>query len=90
MDYELKPLTLAEREICNNGRAIIRDGKDIVIEDIFSKTICWLRYGLKSLNGVELNPANRDELINTLSNDEITEIANEIASRTNGGLKKKS
>jgi hypothetical protein len=49
-----------------------------------------LRYGLKSLNGVELNPENRDELINTLSNDEITEIANEIASRTNGGLKKKS
>lgn len=89
-EYELRPLSLAEREICNNARAIIRNMTEVVIENAFSKTLKWLVFGLKSLEGIDLTAENRDEQINTLSNDEITEISGEISERTNGGTKKKS
>jgi len=89
-EYELRPLTLAERERCNNARAIIRGNSEVIIENAFSVALNWLRYGLRSLDGKEITDANRDELINTLSNEEINEISGEIAERTNGGLKKKS
>lgn len=90
VEYELKPLSLAEREICNNAKAVIRNMTEIVIENSFSKMLNWLIYGLKSLEGIELTKENRDEQINQLSNDDINEISGEISERTNGGFKKKS
>uniref|UniRef100_A0A6M3KE16 Uncharacterized protein n=1 Tax=viral metagenome TaxID=1070528 RepID=A0A6M3KE16_9ZZZZ len=89
IEYELRSLSLAEREICNNAKAIIRGMTEVVIEDAFSKTLRWLRFGLKTLEGEELTDQNRDEKINTLSNEEINEISGEISERTNGGIKKK-
>ena len=88
-EYELRPLSLAEREICNNARAVIRGMTEVVIENAFSKTLKWLTFGLTSLDGVEITDENREKLINTLSNDEIQEISGEISERTNGGIKKK-
>jgi len=89
-EYELKPLSLAERENCNNARAVIRGMTEVVIENAFSKTLKWVIYGLKSLEGVEITAENRDKIINTLSNDEIDQISGEISEVTNGGIKKKS
>ena len=90
VEYELKPLSLAERETCNNAKAVIRGMTEVVIEDSFTKILRWLRFGLKSIDGVEITVENRDEEINQLSNEDITEIADEISTRTNGGIKKKS
>ena len=89
-EYELKPLSLAERENCNNARAVIRGMTEVVIENAFSITLKWIIYGLKSLEGVEITNENRNQLINTLSNKEMDEISGEISEVTNGGIKKKS
>lgn len=89
-EYELKLLSLTEREICNNAKAIIRNVTEIVIENSFSKMLNWLIYGLKSIEGIELTDENRNEQINGLSNDDMNEISGEISERTNAGIKKKS
>jgi len=89
-EYELKPLSLAERENCNNAKAVIRGMTEVVIENAFSITLKWIIYGLKSLEGVEITNENRNQLINTLSNKEMDEISGEISEVTNGGIKKKS
>jgi len=89
-EYETRPLSLAEREICNNARAVIRGMTEVVIENAFTITLRWLRYGLKSLDGIEITPENSDDMINSLSNDEINEISNKISEQTNTGVKKKS
>ena len=89
-EYEIRPLSLAEREICNNARAVIRGMTEVVIENAFTITLRWLRYGLKSLDGIEITPENSDDMINSLSNDEINEISNKISEQTNTGVKKKS
>ena len=89
-EYELKPLSLAERENCNNAKAVIHNLTEVVIENAFSITLKWIIYGLKSLEGVEITNENRNQLINTLSNKEMDEISGEISEVTNGGIKKKS
>ena len=89
-EYELKPLSLSERENCNNAKAVIRGMTEVVIENAFSNTLKWIMYGLKSLEGTEITKDNRNELINTLSNKEMDEISGEISDITNGGIKKKS
>ena len=89
-EYELKDLTLADREFCNNAKAVIRGLNQITIENAFSVTLRWVRKGLKSLDGVEINDDNREDQINTLSNEDIEEISGTISERTNLGTKKKS
>jgi len=89
-EYELKDLTLADREFCNNAKAVIRGLNQITIENAFSVTLRWVRKGLKSLDGVEINDDNREDQINTLSNEDIEEISGTVSERTNLGTKKKS
>jgi len=90
LEYELKPLTLAEREICNNAKATIINFRRIEIDKPFTIKLTWLRFGLKSIEGIEITDENRDEQLNTLSDVEMEEIMGEISERTNGGFKKKS
>lgn len=89
-EYELKDLTLTEREHCNNHRAIIKDLDSVIIENSFTITIDWIRFGLISLDGEEINKENREAKINSLSDDDLREISGEISSRTALGVKKKS
>ena len=90
IEYELKQLSLAEREICNNAKATIINFRRIEIDKPFTIKLTWLRFGLKSIEGIEITDENRDEQLNTLSDVEMDEIMGEISERTNGGTKKKS
>jgi len=89
MDYEIKMMTLAERIDCND-LAIEFDkiSGTITTKNIFLQRIKYLRYGLKSLNGVELTEQNRDTEINKLTNNEIEQISDAIALETNFSKKK--
>jgi hypothetical protein len=89
MEFETKPLTLAQRVICNhiNGQ-LTPDGKSVVIEMGIEKYINYCRYGLKSLGGVEITDANFESEMMKLGNDEIREIGDKIAEETNFPKKK--
>jgi len=100
-EYELRDMTLKEREHCNNKKSTIKnvgydmsDGKvimtgDVIVDIPATVRYDWVRAGLKSLEGIEIITENRENTINTLSEAEITEISGEISERTNGGIKKK-
>jgi hypothetical protein len=47
-----------------------------------------LRYGLKSVNGVEVTDANFEQIVQSLTNDEIEKISDKIAEETNFPKKK--
>ncbi len=60
----------------------------VIVKDLFAQRIKYLRYGLKTLNGVELTKDNFDVEVNKLTNDEIQEISDKIAEETNLSKKK--
>jgi len=89
MKYETKGLTLAQRVECNDLQVEFDPiRRTTITKDIFAHRVKYLKYGLKSLNGEEITEANFDQLVMTLSNDEIEEISDKIASETNFPKKK--
>jgi len=91
MKFETKPLNLSQRIELNDVTEYKTDGgKFVAISNTFKYQVTALRFGLKTLNGVEIKDDNFDELANTLTNDEIKEIADQIAEESNFSKKKKS
>lgn len=88
MDYKLKPLSLKQRAECNDQEIVIEPGGGVRVKNLFSMQILWLKYGLDSLNGIQITPENFDEQVNKLTLDEIRKIADEIAQETNFSKKK--
>jgi hypothetical protein len=88
--YELKPLTLAEREICSNKLTEVNISGSVVIREGFTYILRWLKYGLKSIEGVEIFEANFDSEVNKLNDDDIADISNAIKEATQFPNKKKS
>lgn len=81
-DYELRPLTLDEREDCSN--------RYFAIKDAFTQLLTWIQYGLTKLKGVEITKENFKEEINKLSDNQLADIAVDIRERTQFPDKKKS
>jgi len=102
LEYELRDLTLKEREHCGNAKTTMNnisydliDGKmkmlgNITVDKPKTALFDWVRAGLDSLDGEKITIENKEESINSLSDVEIQEISNIIVERTNGGTKKKS
>ena len=92
MKFETKPLTLAQRAECNDLVRMEFDAKtgNVVTTKTFSVNLCYLRYGLKSINGVEVTKDNFDAEVAKLKTDEIFEIGNYISEETNFPNGKKS
>lgn len=89
VNYELRYLTLAEREKCNNRRVEVNGNNTVILENSFGILTEWLKFGLIEFDGVKVTDANREEVINSMSDDEIREVAGVIAERTSSGIKKK-
>ena len=94
MKFETKPLTLAQRTECNDLVRMEFDSKtgNVVTTKTFSVNMAYLRYGLKTLNGVEITTDNFDAEVSKLTTDELFEIGNYISNETNfpNGKKSKS
>lgn len=89
MEFKTKPLTLSQRIECNDIETEMNPSQGtVIVRDVFKQRIKYLRYGLKSLNGIEINEENFDAEVNKLANDEIVEIADFIAEETNLSKKK--
>lgn len=87
--FETKPLTLQQRiEVNSIPTQIDRETNNLIIADMFKAQIKYLRYGLKSVNDVEVTEINFDEIVNKLTNDEITTISDMISEMTNFPKKK--
>ena len=87
--FETKPLTLQQRiEVNSIPTQIDRETNNLIIADMFRAQIKYLRYGLKSVNDVEVTEINFDEIVNKLTNDEITTISDMISEMTNFPKKK--
>jgi hypothetical protein len=88
MEYTLKPLSLKERAECNDQEIIIEPGGGVRVKNLFTVQLKWLRFGLATLNGEKITPENFDDKVNALNMDEIKEIADDIAQKTNFSKKK--
>lgn len=89
INYETKPLTLEQRVECNDIKTEMNpEAGTVIVHDVFSQRVKYLRYGLKTLEGKEVTKDNFDELAMTLSNDDITVISDKIAEETNFSKKK--
>jgi len=87
--FTTKPLTLEQRIDANNLKNEINPVTGYVItKNLFAGRIRYLRYGLETLNGVEITEENFDTEVNKLTNDEITFISDYIAEETNFSKKK--
>ena len=87
--FETRDLTLKERIDCNDVQTEFNPRSGTVsTRDTFAHRIKYLRYGLKSLNEVEITETNFDGLVNQLTNDEIIKISDKIAEETNFTKKK--
>lgn len=83
IEYEIKPLTLEERAVCND---MLESRKNFT----FSCWVSHLRFGLKTLGGTEINDKNFSEEVNNLSAESIKEIGSTIFLENNLTDKKKS
>ena len=65
---------------------------NVVTTKTFSVNMAYLKYGLKTLNGVEITKDNFDAEVSKLTTDELFEIGNYISTETNfpNGKKSKS
>ena len=81
-DYEIKPLTLSQREECMNGA--------MVTDTMFTQVLKWIRFGLTKLKGVAITEDNFEEEVNKLGDLELYDIAGDIREQTQFPSKKKS
>lgn len=88
MKFETKLLTLAQRVECNKNKGTIDKEGNIIVDLGIDAYIKYCRYGLKSLNGIEITDENFESEIMKLTNDEIREIGDKIADETNFPKKK--
>jgi len=88
LEFITKPITLQQRIDCNDMSTEFTPGGGIITRDIFAQRIKYLRYGLKSVEGMEITEDNFDNEIMKLSNDEIDIISNQIAMESNFTKKK--
>ena len=79
LEIELKDISLDQRIDAN---------ETMIQEKYYAAWVKYCRYGIKSINGVEAKE-NVDDLLLSLTNNEILEIGFEIAKRANLTPKKK-
>ena len=90
LDFTTKPLSLSQRIECNRVKLEVTPGGGVITDQAFDTQIKFIRYGLKSVKGVEVSDDNFDEVANGLTNEEIKTIADQVADETNFSKKKKS
>ncbi len=89
LKFETKLLNLAQRIEVNDIECEMNVSTgSVIVRNMFAQRVKYLRYGLKSLNGIEITEDNFDEQVNKLTNDEIEEISGKIAEETNLSKKK--
>jgi len=89
LDYKTKQLSLKERIECNDITTEMnpRTGT-VIVRDMFAQRIKYLRFGLKTIDGIDITSDNFDEQILKLTNNDIEEISGRIADETNFPKKK--
>jgi len=81
-DYEIRSLTLSQREECMNGA--------LATDTMFTQVLKWIRFGLLKLKGVAITEDNFDDEVNKLGDMELYDIAGDIREKTQFPDKKKS
>ena len=92
LNFTTKPLSLSQRIELNDVTEYKTDGSEkfVTVKNLFRTQATAIKYGLKTFNGVEVTDKNVDEITNSLTNDEIKEIADQVSDETNFSKKKKS
>ncbi len=91
LEFTTKNLTLSERIELNDIVEFRGAGseKTIIIRNTFRFNVTASRFGLKTLNGVDVTPKNVDELVNGLPTADIITIGTQVNEETNMSKKKK-
>ena len=90
MKFETKPLSLSQRMDCNKVEMEVTPKGTIITSAAFETQLKYLRYGLKTLDGIEVTEESFDRAVMSLTNENIKKIADQVADETNFSKKKKS
>ncbi len=88
LEFITKPITYEQRIDCNDMSTEFTPGGGVITRDIFAQRAKYIKYGLKSLEGIEITEDNFKNKFMELSNDEITIISDQIANESNFPKKK--